>query len=76
MKPKVHMDGTPVPINEIKIPLNPTPWLQRWERMDMKGIIDCNSMVNEKRRIKAGYPMHKKPWEKYDLMKIYRYIKI
>ncbi|XP_011495109.1 PREDICTED: 39S ribosomal protein L19, mitochondrial [Ceratosolen solmsi marchali] len=72
MRAKIHAHGTCVPINEIKVPLNPLPWLQRWERMNMKGIIDCKSMVNEKRRIKAEYKIHTKPWEKYDLMKMYR----
>ncbi|XP_058807907.1 large ribosomal subunit protein bL19m [Phymastichus coffea] len=72
MEPEYHPEGTPVPINDIKIPLNPTPWLERWERKDMKGLIDPLSMVNEKRRKKAALPMHTRPWEKYDLMKMYR----
>lgn len=72
MEPEYHPEGLPVPVNDIKIPLKPTPWLQRWERKDMKGLIDPLSMVNEKRRRKAALPIHTKPWEKYDLMKMYR----
>lgn len=72
MEPEYHPDGLPVPVNEMKIRLKPTPWLQRWERMNMKGIIDVMSMVNEKRKDKAKLKIHTRPWEKYDLMKKYR----
>lgn len=57
-----------VPINEIKIPLNPLPWLERWERQNLKGVKDL--VVNERRQKKAA--ARATPWEKYDLMKIYR----
>ncbi|XP_032456568.1 39S ribosomal protein L19, mitochondrial isoform X2 [Nasonia vitripennis] len=72
MEAEYHPDGAEVPVNEMKVPLKPTPWLQRWERMNMKGIIDCLPQVNEKRRRKAALKIHQKPWEKYDLMKMYR----
>ncbi|XP_031774568.1 39S ribosomal protein L19, mitochondrial isoform X2 [Apis florea] len=57
-----------VPINKIKIPLNPLPWSEKWERKNLKGVKDL--IVTEKRRKKAE--AHSKPWEKYDLMKTYR----
>ncbi|KAG6803522.1 39S ribosomal protein L19, mitochondrial [Apis mellifera caucasica] len=57
-----------VPINKIKIPLNPLPWSMKWELKNLKGVKDL--IVNEKRRKKAE--AYSKPWEKYDLMKTYR----
>ncbi|XP_076761229.1 mitochondrial ribosomal protein L19 [Xylocopa sonorina] len=66
MKPE-PISGT-VPVNKLQVPLNPQPWLEKWERKNMKGIRDI--IVNEKRQKKAAAAA--KPWEKYDLMKIYR----
>ncbi|KAF7395321.1 hypothetical protein HZH68_009371 [Vespula germanica] len=60
--------GSPVPINDIKVPLNPRPWLERWERKELKGA--TNIIVCQRRYKKAV--AHATPWEKYDLMKIYR----
>ncbi|CAK9825749.1 39S ribosomal protein L19, mitochondrial [Anthophora retusa] len=57
-----------VPLNDIKIPLNPRPWLEKWERKNLKGVRD---LVLNMRRIKQAAAAVK-PWEKYDLMKIYR----
>ena len=51
-----------------QIPLNPTPWHDRWERKELKGAI--LPPISEKRRTNAEKA--KKPWEKYDLMKQYR----
>ncbi|KAJ8668321.1 hypothetical protein QAD02_009984 [Eretmocerus hayati] len=72
MEPEFHPEGEPVPINTIKVPLKPLPWLVKWERMNMKGLIDPLSMVNEKRKKKAALKIHTKPWEEFDLMKQYR----
>lgn len=72
MEPEYHPEGAPVPVNDIKIPLKPTPWHQRWERKNMQGLIDPLSMVNEKRRRKAALKIHTRPWEKFDIMKDYR----
>ncbi|KAK1117913.1 hypothetical protein K0M31_015584 [Melipona bicolor] len=57
-----------IPVNDIKIPLNPLPWSQRWERYNLKGVKEI--VVNERRQKKAAALA--KPWEKYDLMKTYR----
>ncbi|XP_033192644.1 mitochondrial ribosomal protein L19 [Bombus vancouverensis nearcticus] len=57
-----------VPLNDIKVPLKPLPWSEKWERKNLKGIKDI--VVNERRRKKAAALA--KPWEKYDLMKTYR----
>ncbi|CAL7937188.1 unnamed protein product [Xylocopa violacea] len=66
MKPEPTTES--VPLNEIKVPLNPLPWTEKWERKNMKGI--KNIVVNERRQRKAAAA--EKPWEKYDLMKTYR----
>ncbi|XP_076237434.1 mitochondrial ribosomal protein L19 [Calliopsis andreniformis] len=70
MEPELESEGTTVPVNELKIPLNKPPWLERWERKELKGVIKESIVVNEKRLRKAEAA--RKPWEKYDLMKIYR----
>ncbi|XP_017876881.1 39S ribosomal protein L19, mitochondrial [Ceratina calcarata] len=69
MEAELTKPGT-VPLNEIKIPLNPRPWLERWERKDLKGVQNLNDLLNASRIKKAK--LAAKPWEKYDLMKIYR----
>lgn len=68
MDAEVLPENTAVPINNIKVPLNPPPWLERWERKELKGA--TNIIVNEKRQKLAVE--RATPWEKYDLMKIYR----
>ncbi|CAK9819851.1 39S ribosomal protein L19, mitochondrial [Anthophora plagiata] len=55
-------------LNDIKVPLNPPPWLEKWERKGLKGV--KNLVLSERRIRKAAAAA--KPWEKYDLMKIYR----
>lgn len=68
MDAEILPENSAVPINDIKVPLNPPPWLERWERKDLKGA--TNIIVNEKRqKLAAKYAT---PWEKYDLMKVYR----
>ncbi|XP_015599140.1 39S ribosomal protein L19, mitochondrial [Cephus cinctus] len=68
MEPEIIPEGTPVPVNDLKVTLKPQPWLEKWERKDLKGVRDI--VVNQKREMKAKAAL--KPWEKYDLMKIYR----
>lgn len=70
MEPEYLPENAPVPINEIKVELNPCPWLERWERQELKGVTDLIPYINEKRIRKAKAA--EKPWEKYDLMKRYR----
>ncbi|XP_044732879.1 39S ribosomal protein L19, mitochondrial [Chrysoperla carnea] len=61
MEPEYLPEGAPVPINTTKVKLKPRPWLERWQRQDLKGVDgleydDCRAT----------------PWEKYDLMKQYK----
>ncbi|XP_012062929.1 PREDICTED: 39S ribosomal protein L19, mitochondrial-like [Atta cephalotes] len=68
MEPEYLPEGAPVPVNKIKVQLNPRPWLEKWERQELKGITELQ--LSEKRIMKAKAAAT--PWEKYDLMKKYR----
>ncbi|XP_023301741.2 39S ribosomal protein L19, mitochondrial [Lucilia cuprina] len=70
MEPEIIEEGTAVPINDVQVRLRPRPWLERWERQNLKGVSNIDEYINEKNRRKAL--AHEKPWEKYDLMKQYR----
>ena len=48
--------------------LNPRPWLERYERMDLKGVQDLE--LPQRFYDKAAKVA--RPWEKKDLMKMYR----
>ncbi|XP_011158807.1 39S ribosomal protein L19, mitochondrial [Solenopsis invicta] len=61
-------EGAPIPVNEIKVQLNPQPWLEKWERQGLKGVTNLELREKQIRKAKAA----EKPWEKYDLMKKYR----
>ncbi|KAK9680129.1 Ribosomal protein L19 [Popillia japonica] len=67
MEIEPHMEGAPVPINTIKVKLKPRPWLERWERKNLKGVEDLG--LPERFYKRAGELAT--PWEKYDLMKQY-----
>lgn len=68
MTPTIHPEGSPVPVNSIKVKLKPRPWHERWERKNLKGVQDLGlpERFYERARELAT------PWEKYDLMKEYR----
>ncbi|XP_064594441.1 LOW QUALITY PROTEIN: large ribosomal subunit protein bL19m-like [Liolophura sinensis] len=68
MDPVQLPKGRAVPVNTTKVPLNPRPWLERWERKELKGILplDLPEIFFQKAEER------KEPWEKYDLMKQYR----
>lgn len=68
MEPEIIPDGTPVPINDIKVKLKPRPWLERWERQNLKGVQDLGLAEKFYKRAEELAT----PWEKYDLMKQYR----
>ncbi|XP_011146389.1 39S ribosomal protein L19, mitochondrial isoform X2 [Harpegnathos saltator] len=68
MEPEYLVEGAPVPINEMKVKLNPFPWVEKWELQDLKGVEKFELYGKRLKRAEA----FKKPWEKYDLMKIYR----
>nr|XP_022905409.1 39S ribosomal protein L19, mitochondrial [Onthophagus taurus] len=60
-------DGAPVPVNSLKVKLKPRPWLERWERKNLKGVQDLGLPERFYKRAEELA----KPWEKYDLMKEY-----
>ncbi|GJQ78800.1 mRpL19 [Trypoxylus dichotomus] len=60
-------EGAPIPINPIKVKLKPRPWLERWERKNLKGVEDLGLPERFYKRAEELA----KPWEKYDLMKQY-----
>nr|CAD7441600.1 unnamed protein product [Timema bartmani] len=68
MEPEFLAEGTPVPVNPIKVQLKPRPWLERWERQDLQGVqaFKLPDRFFEKAKAVAT------PWEKFDLMKTYR----
>ncbi|KAG1677009.1 39S ribosomal protein L19, mitochondrial [Nymphon striatum] len=68
MPAELHPEGTPVPINQIKVKLKPRPWHERWERKELRGVQDLN--LPERFYKRAAEVA--KPYEKYDLMKQYR----
>ncbi|XP_076316805.1 mitochondrial ribosomal protein L19 isoform X2 [Tachypleus tridentatus] len=68
MEPQVHLEGSPVPVNPIKVKLKPRPWYARWERFNLKGVENVGLPERFYKRAKELA----KPWEKYDLMKEYR----
>ncbi|XP_026331438.1 39S ribosomal protein L19, mitochondrial [Hyposmocoma kahamanoa] len=70
MDPEILPDGTPVPINPVQVKLKPRPWLERWERQDLKGVSNIEEYLKEKDRVRRE--LRKTPWERYDLMKQYR----
>ncbi|XP_053616050.2 large ribosomal subunit protein bL19m-like [Plodia interpunctella] len=70
MDMEILPEGTPVPVNPVQVKLKPRPWLERWERQDLKGIANIEEYLKEKDRVRRE--LHKKPWEKFDLMLQYR----
>uniref|UniRef100_A0A087ZH15 Large ribosomal subunit protein bL19m n=1 Tax=Anopheles darlingi TaxID=43151 RepID=A0A087ZH15_ANODA len=70
MEPEILPEGTPVPVNDVKVVLKPHPWYARWERHNLQGVANIEEHTNERRRRKAA--LVATPWEKYDLMKEYR----
>ncbi|KAH8295366.1 hypothetical protein KR018_010409, partial [Drosophila ironensis] len=70
MEPEQLEEGAPVPVNDIKVVLRPRPWLERWERQNLKGVANIDEYIKEKHRQSAEKVQ--RPWEKYDVMKHYR----
>lgn len=70
MVPEILPEGTSVPINPVQVKLKPRPWLERWERQDLKGVSNIEEHLKEKDRVRRE--LRKTPWEKFDLMKQYR----
>lgn len=72
MEAEVLRDGEAVPVNPLQVQLKPRPWLERWERQNLKGVSNIEEVCSKHRMMKAQLKMHTRPWEKYDLMKQYR----
>ncbi|RVE53369.1 hypothetical protein evm_001939 [Chilo suppressalis] len=70
MDPEILPEGTPIPVNPVQVKLKPRPWLERWERQELKGVSNIEEHLKEKDRVRRE--LRKTPWEKYDLMKQYR----
>ncbi|KAK9891550.1 hypothetical protein WA026_015512 [Henosepilachna vigintioctopunctata] len=68
MEPELLVEGAPVPVNSLKVKLKPRPWVDRWERKNLQGVQDID--LPERFWVKAAKVAT--PWEKYDLMKIYK----
>merc|ERR1712179_7020 len=68
MEPEPLLEGTPVPVNPLKVKLKPRPWHSRWERFNLQGVEKIELPTKFFERAKR----FEKPWEKYDLMKDYR----
>lgn len=72
MGPVIRVEGTPIPVNMIKVELKPRPWLERWERQNLQGVSNIEQYLNPRYTRKNHLLQNTKPWEKYDLMKEYR----
>lgn len=72
MEAKYHPEGEPVPVNDIQVTLRPRPWMQRWERQNLKGVKleSINEHITDKMR--AQKVAREEPWHKWDMMKEYR----
>lgn len=71
MEPEILPEGSrTVPVNPLKVKMKPRPWVQRWERKNLKGVEDLDKFITEK--MKGQRDRLTTPWEKYDLMKEYR----
>lgn len=70
MEAELLPEGTPVPVNTIKVIMKPRPWTQRWERQGLKGVENIPDLITDKMKLQVI--KHETPWEKYDLMKQYR----
>ncbi|XP_063242854.1 large ribosomal subunit protein bL19m [Bacillus rossius redtenbacheri] len=68
MEPEYLPEGSAVPVNPVKVKLKPRPWLERWERQDLRGVQD----LGLPERFYQRAAQLATPWEKYDLMKQYR----
>lgn len=68
VEPETLPEGSSIPINTLKVQLNPRPWTWRWERCHLQGVepIDLPERFFDKAK-KVD-----KPWEEFDLMLHYR----
>ncbi|CAG0888745.1 unnamed protein product [Cyprideis torosa] len=80
MLPEYLPEGSPIPVNETKVPLKPPPWIHKWYYWDLRGVVKStitdHLTVFKMRRIattiRNGQQEGCNPWLKYDLMRSYR----
>ncbi|XP_011350821.1 39S ribosomal protein L19, mitochondrial isoform X2 [Ooceraea biroi] len=71
MEPEYLAEGTAVPVNKTRVKLNLMPWIEKWERQELRGIIIDPRVRFTENRLRKG-KVAATPWVKYDLMKTYR----
>lgn len=72
MEAKHHPEGEPVPVNTIQVTLRPRPWMQRWERKNLKGVKQESIDMHISDKMRAQKIAREEPWHQWDLMKDYR----
>jgi len=81
MEPEILPEGSPVPLNDLVVPLNPKPWLRKWENLQthLDGYSipeDMFSTPGPLRRIQRTFAENSIAWHQqtleYDLMRDYR----
>lgn len=72
MDPEILPEGSPVPINTTLVTMKPRPWIARWERHGLQGVAPESISDNITPFMKKQLALHQRPWEKYDLMRVYR----
>ncbi|XP_021948611.1 39S ribosomal protein L19, mitochondrial isoform X2 [Folsomia candida] len=74
MTPEVKNPDAPVPINPLKIKLNPRPWTAKWHLWDLKGIEDVSHTLEDwqLRKLKTWKFLTGDEVKNVDLMKTYR----
>ncbi|ODM96476.1 39S ribosomal protein L19, mitochondrial [Orchesella cincta] len=74
MVPELRNPDAPVPINTLKVKLNPKPWHAKWQLWDLKGVEDFSHELESREWRKLNTWKFSEGYEtaKYDLMKTYR----
>ncbi|KAK6641327.1 hypothetical protein RUM44_013036 [Polyplax serrata] len=68
MQPEYRDEKSPVPLNTIKVKINPRPWFQKYEIMNLKGI----ELPPLPEKLYKRAKQLATPWVEYDLMDMYR----
>jgi len=81
LEPEILPEGAPVPLNPTVVPLNPKPWLRRWENLQthLDGYqipADTLATPGPMRKIQRSFAEGSIAWQQqtlgYDLMRDYR----
>lgn len=72
MEAKHHPEGEPIPVNPIQVTLRPRPWMQRWERKNLKGVKQESIDMHITDKMRAQIVAREEPWHQWDMMKDYR----